>query len=63
MAVSRYSVQSYDLVKTVLENSCSREQLFANGSGYLDTARATWILPRLYCYVSDGEEDYCCVVL
>ena len=23
---------------TVLENSCSREQLFANGSGYLDTA-------------------------
>ena len=31
-------LQSYDLVSTVLENSCSREQLFANGSGYLDTA-------------------------
>ena len=30
---------SYDLVTTVLENSCSREQLFANGSGYLDTAQ------------------------
>ena len=29
---------SYDLVTTVLVNNCSREQLFANGSCYLDTA-------------------------
>ena len=29
---------SYDLVTTVLVNNCSSEQLFANGSGYLDTA-------------------------
>ena len=30
---------SYDLVTTVRANSCSREQLFANGSSYLDNAK------------------------
>ena len=30
---------SYDLVTTVRAKNCLREQLFANGSGYLDTAR------------------------